>query len=311
VSASAAGELGGVWNIVPTPFAPDGALDLPSLRRLTDFVAGTGVDGMTILGFMGEAHKLSDAERTVVIETTLDRAAGRLPVCVGVSHAETARAVAFAREASARGAHSLMLAPAAMTDPSDDMVVARYAAVAGATELPIVVQDYPPGSGVVMSVAVIAAIAGALSSCRHLKLEDEPTPPKVRAILAAEPRIRILGGLGASALYEELEAGVVGTMTGFGFPEILVDIVGRYRRGDRTGARTAFERALPLIRFENQPGVNLPLRKHLYRRRGAIAHERVRPPAPTLTVETMAGLDAILHDLGLADGLGPIVEPTT
>ena len=101
MSAPFAVELGGVWNIVPTPFAPDGALDIPSLRRLTDFVAATGVDGMTILGFMGEAHKLSDAERTQVIETTLDRAAGRLPVCVGVSHADTARAVAFAREASA------------------------------------------------------------------------------------------------------------------------------------------------------------------------------------------------------------------
>jgi len=302
-------ELGGVWNIVPTPFDPSGELDLGSLRRLTAFVAASGVDGMTILGFMGEAHKLTDAERTLVIETVLDEAGARLPVCVGVSHAETARALEFSVEASAVGAYALMLAPASAAGSSDDAIRDHYRAVAATTDLPIVVQDYPAGSGVPMSVEVIAAISDELPTCRHLKLEDEPTPPKARMILAADPRIRILGGLGGSALYNELEAGAVGTMTGFGFPEILVDIVSRFRSGDREGALAAYARALPLIRFENQPGINLPLRKHIYRRRGAIAHEFVRPPAPALEPATLVELDAILGDLGLADGLGPIVEP--
>ena len=302
-------ELGGVWNIVPTPFDPEGELDLDSLRRLTAFVAASGVDGMTILGFMGEAHKLTDAERRLVIETVLAEAGDRLPVCVGVSHAETARALDFTAQATRAGAYALMLAPASAAGSSDDAIRAHFRAVAAATDLPIVVQDYPPGSGVAMSVQVIAAVSDELPTCRHLKLEDEPTPPKARAILATDQRVRILGGRGASALYEELEAGAVGTMTGFGFPEILVDIVGRYQAGDRAGALAAFDRALPLIRFENQPGINLPLRKHLYRRRGAIAHEMVRPPAPTLEPATLDELDAILRDLGLAQGLGPIVEP--
>ena len=302
-------ELGGVWNIVPTPFDPAGELDLDSLRRLTSFVAASGVDGMTILGFMGEAHKLTDAERTLVLETVLAEADGRLPVCVGVSHAETARALDFTAEATRAGALALMLAPANAAGSSDAAVVAHYRAVAATTDLQIVVQDYPAGSGIAMSVDVIAAISAELPSCRTLKLEDEPTPSKARAILAADPRIRILGGLGGSALYEELEAGAVGTMTGFGFPEILVDIVRRHRLGDRAGALAAYERALPLIRFENQPGINLPLRKHVYRRRGAIAHEFVRPPAPAVDRGTLVELDAILRELGLAEGLGPIVEP--
>lgn len=110
-------------------------------------------------------------------------------------------------------------------------------------------------------------------------------------------------------LFEELRAGAAGTMTGFGFPEILVDIVSRYRAGDHEGAREAFYRALPLIRFENQPGINLPLRKHIYRRRGAIASERVRQPAPGLDPGTLDELDAILAHLGLAQNLGPVVEP--
>ena len=70
-------------------------------------------------------------------------AAGALPVCVGVTHAATDRAVAFAREAAALGAHSVMLAPPALARPNDAAVLAHYLAVAGAIDLPIVVQDHP------------------------------------------------------------------------------------------------------------------------------------------------------------------------
>ena len=104
-------------------------------------------------------------------------------------------------------------------------------------------------------------------------------------------------------LLEELRRGAAGTMTGFGFPELLVDIVGRFRSGDEAGARATFHRIMPLIRFENQPGLNLAIRKHIYRRRGAIASERLRAPAPALDPGTIADLDAILEALGLADRL--------
>ena len=305
----AGAALQGVWNIVPTPFTPSGELDHGGIARLTAFVMDTGVDGMTILGVMGEAPKLSDAERTRVIETTLGQAAGSLPVCVGVSHASTDRAVAFAREAAALGAHSVMLSPPPLAKPTDAALRRHYVAVAEAIDVPIVVQDFPPSSGVQLSVEFMAALAADIPACRYVKLEDEPSPPKVARLLAANADIRILGGLGGIMLFEELRAGAAGTMTGFGFPEILVDIVRRYRAGDVEGAREAFYRALPLIRFENQPGINLPLRKHVYRRRGALASERVRQPAPALDRGTLDELDAILRHLDLADGLGPIDEP--
>ena len=71
------GALRGVWNIVPTPFLPDGALDVASIPRLVAFVRATGVDGLTILGVLGEAARLGDAERSSVLETALEAAAGR------------------------------------------------------------------------------------------------------------------------------------------------------------------------------------------------------------------------------------------
>ena len=297
-------RLEGVWNIVPTPFTDDGALDVGSLPGLTRFVTGCGVDGMTILGVLGEAAKLSDEERRLVMGGVL-AAAGDLPVCVGISHAATDRSVAFAREAASMGAHSVMLAPPALTRPNDPAVLAHYLAVAGASELPIVVQDHPASSGVHMSVELLATIADRAPACRVVKLEDEPSPPKVGRLLAVAPNVRILGGLGATMLLEELRRGAVGTMTGFGFPELLVDIVTRFRSGDASGAQAAFFRIVPLIRFENQPGLNLAIRKHLYRRRGAMASARVRAPGPSLDAGTIADLDAILAALGLDDRVSP------
>lgn len=291
--------LEGVWNIVPTPFTEDGALDTLSLATLTDFVIGRGVQGMTILGVLGEAAKLSDAERLTVIKGVLDHAAGRVPVCVGVSAPSTARAIGYAREAEARGAHSVMLAPPSLARPNDAALRAHYVAVAEAIDLPVVVQDHPASSGVWMSVELLLGLAEASPRLRVIKLEDEPTPPKAGRLLAADPQLRVLGGLGGEMLIEELRRGCVGTMTGFGYPEVLVDIVGRFRAGDREGATRAFHAACPLIRFENQAGINLPIRKHIYQRRGAIRTAFVRPPGPSLDAATIADLDDLLSRLGL------------
>jgi 4-hydroxy-tetrahydrodipicolinate synthase len=295
-------RLRGVWNIVPTPFGDDGGLDEGSISTLVDFVAGCGVDGMTILGVMGEAARVSDAERERMIEGSLAAARGRLPVCVGVTHAATDRAVAYARDAEARGAQSVMLAPPALSRPNEAALRRHYFAVAEAVSLPIVVQDHPASSGVWMSVEFLASLGAESTKCRVVKLEEEPSPPKVRRLLAANPELVVLGGLGGMMLLEELRAGAAGTMTGFGFPEILVDIVRRFVAGDEAGARAAFYRASPLIRFENQALLNLPIRKLIYQRRGAIASARVRAPGAALDAGTIADLDALLDDLGLPAG---------
>jgi 4-hydroxy-tetrahydrodipicolinate synthase len=295
-------RLQGVWNILPTPFAEDGDLDEASIASLVDFVVGCGVDGLTVLGVMGEAARLSDAERRAVVAAALAAAAGRVPVCVGVTHAATDRAVAYAREAEALGAHSVMLAPPALSRPDDAAVRRHYFAVAEAVDLPIVVQDHPASSGVWMSAEFLASLAGETTKCRVVKLEEEPSPPKIRRLLAANAELAVLGGLGGIMLLEELRAGAAGTMTGFGFPEILVDIVRRFRAGDEDGARDVFYRATPLIRFENQPVLNLPIRKYIYQRRGAIASARVRAPGGPLDAGTIADLEDLLARLELPVG---------
>jgi 4-hydroxy-tetrahydrodipicolinate synthase len=286
--------LQGVWNIVPTPFLPDEELDLASLGTLTDFVVASGVDGMTILGVLGEGAKVSDYERSAIIDATVARAAGRLPVCVTVSAASGHRALGYAREAEVKGAHSVMLSAPPLSRPNDDAVRRHYLRVAEAVpDMPVVIQDLPT-LGVWMSADLIGRMAAEARNLRVVKLEEEPTAPKVGRLLTANPSLRVLGGLGGQMLIEELRRGAVGTMTGFGYPEALVAIMRDWRAGNEAAAVQRFHRWMPLIRFENQQLMNLPIRKRIYMKRGAIASDKVRAPGPTLDDQTMADLDDLL-----------------
>lgn len=291
---------GSIFNITPTPFHDDGTLDLESLRRLTTFTRERGVDGMTILGVLGEADKLTETERDQVITATLEAAGSGFPICVGATHAGTDGCIAYSRRAQQLGAAAVMVAPPRMARVNDAALERHYKAVADAIDIPVVVQDFPPAvGGLLMSTEVIARIGAASPKLRWLKLEDDPSPMKVSQVRAANPDIIIFGGLGGMMFLEELRHGAHGTMTGFAYPEILVDIFTRFTAGDIDGATAVFYKYLPLIRFENQPRINLAIRKHIYHRRGAIASPRARAPYAPVDAETLADLDDILRRLDL------------
>jgi 4-hydroxy-tetrahydrodipicolinate synthase len=288
------GQLQGVWNIVPTPFHDDEEIDHESLDTLTDFVVAAGVDGMTILGVLGEGAKVTDSERSAITNAVIKRADGRVPVCVTVSAPSGHNAVVFAREARAVGAHSVMLSAPPLTRPNDDAVRRHYFRVAEAVpELPVVIQDLPT-LGVWMSADLIARMAAEAPNLTVVKLEEEPSAPKVGRLLAANPDLRVLGGLGGEMLVEELRRGAVGTMTGFGYPEVLVAIMRDWRAGSEDAAVERFHRWMPLIRFENQQLLNLPIRKRIYMKRGAIRSDKLRAPGPLLDEQTIRDLDDVL-----------------
>ena len=296
-----ADSMKGVFNILATPFDQKNHIDIDSLRGLIEFQIDKGVHGLTILGVLGEAAKLSVEERTLVMQTVIEAVAGRIPVVVGTSHQETPTCIALSQDAFAAGVAGVMIAPPIFDKPSDAAVLEFYEEVADAIDKPIVIQDFPPVTNVIMSPDVLVQIAEHIPNARYLKLEDPPLMQKISAIQEQTDRYVIFGGSGGMFFIEELERGAGGTMTGFAFSEILVAIYHAFADGRHVEARTIFDRYLPLIRFESQPEINLTIRKEILCRRGAIAHAAPRQPFAPIDEATREEIGRMFQRVGIAD----------
>jgi len=303
----------GVFPIAVTPFLPDGAIDWTSVDRMVDFYLSCGADGLTILGIMGEAPKMTGEESIAIVRRVVARA-GRAPVIVGVSAPGFAPMRALARASMEAGAAGVMIAPAPALR-TDDQIVTYFADAIGAvgTDVPVVVQDYPLTLGVVMAPGVLRRIFTENPSAVMLKHEDWPGLDKIGALRRwqAEGVLRplsILCGNGGLFLDFEMVRGADGAMTGYAFPDMLVDLVRLHAAGDRTGAQDLFDAHLPLLRYEQQLGLGLAVRKHVLMRRGVIAHEGQRKPGAALNAAGRADVEFLLGRLARHDpraALGP------
>jgi 4-hydroxy-tetrahydrodipicolinate synthase len=294
-------KITGIFNILATPFTADKAVDIPSLRKLVQFQLDTGVYGLTILGVLGEAAKLTVDERRQVMETVVETVNGRVPIVVGTSHAQVETVIALSQAAKDAGAAAVMIAPPRMPNATDDEIIALYQRVADAVDVNIVVQDFPPVNGVIMSAPMLARLAEQIPAARYLKLEDPPLMEKIGEILELTDKFEIFGGLGGMFLLEELGRGASGTMTGFAWSEILIAVFEAFKAGNMAQAEAIFDRYLPLIRFENQPIINLTIRKELLYRRGAMATPLLRDPFVPVSAGTQAEIDWILKRVGIED----------
>ncbi len=296
----------GVYPIAPTPFLDDGRIDTASIDRLVDFYAGCGATGVTVLGQLGEAPKLEHAE-SVAIARQVVRRAGTLPVVVGVSAPGFAAMRALTREVMDAGAAGVMIAPP-NTLRTDDQVVGYYrqAAEAIGEDVPFVIQDYPLTFSVQMAPAVIRRIVEALPSCVMLKHEDWPGLEKIATLRGWEREgamrhIAILCGNGGLFLDYEMERGADGANTGYCFPDMLCDVVRLSAEGRREEAHDLFDAHLPLLRYEQQPGVGLAVRKYVMMRRGLLTSAAQRKPAAPLTAAARGEVDHLLARLARHD----------
>ena len=287
----------GVYLITVTPFTDSGALDLASTDRMVDFCLDCGVTGLTVLGIMGEATKLTAEESTTFVRRVLARVAGRVPVVVGASAPGFAPMRELTESVMALGASGVMVAPPS-TLRSDDQIVAYFEMVSETLgpKVPWVLQDHPVATGVQMSAGVIQRILKNSPACVMLKHEDCPGLAKLSAIRAASERgelrrVSILCGNGGGLfLPEELARGADGAMTGFAYPEMMVGVCRAHAAGDVERAHDLFDAYLPLARYEQQPGIGLAVRKHLLVERGVIASAAVRRPGPKLSAADIADI---------------------
>jgi 4-hydroxy-tetrahydrodipicolinate synthase len=293
----------GIYVISVTPFTEDGAVDWGSLDSLIEFYLGCGVHGITLLGMMGEAQKLSFDESASLVERTLRRVAGRVPVVVGVSAGGVTPLRTLAMRAMDAGASAVMVAPVAGLR-TDDQIFGYYRSVVAALgpDIPLIYQDYPQATAVYLSASLFARMAEAFPSLVMLKLEDCPGLDKLtrirsEAASAGRRRVSILAGNGGLYFPQFLRRGADGAMTGFAYPDMLVQVYERFAAKDAAGAEDLYDRYLPLVAHEQQPGFGLALRKEILRRRGAIACAAARLPGPALTGADRAELDHLLTRL--------------
>jgi len=290
-------KLEGVYSVLPTPFHATGEIDFESLGNVVDLFIDKGVSGLTALGVTSEVARLTESERSAVLKVIVERVRGRVPVVAGATAEGTRICIEYTRAAREAGAAAVMISPPRMPKLNSEAVMRHFSAVADAVpDYTIVVQDYPPISGYAMEPALLVRIAYEIPAARTIKLEDAPTPFKCARIrdLGQGMDIGIFGGLGGVYLLEELISGATGAMTGFAYPEILVDVVRRFRAGDEDGAAEVFYRYVPLMRFEFQEGIGQAIRKEALRRRGVITCADTRAPGAKLDRATLTALDRVL-----------------
>lgn len=287
--------LRGVVPIVPTPFHADGTLDLPGLRRVVDYLVGAGVHGLAVLGVASEVYALTDAERLQVAETAVAQAGGRLPVVAGCSHASGQAAATTARELAAAGADVLMVMPPHFVKPSPPALLEYYALVAGAVDVPLMIQDNPGWTGVEIPVDLYGKLA-RVDGIEYAKVEVPHPPTKMRAV---PDGLTLLGGLAGNWLLEELAAGSQGTMPASLMPQIYVRVWDLWQAGDHAGARALFHRYHPAIRVSAQQSVGFAMVKHLLWRLGVLESPTVRNPLAQLSAADEADLDAVVEELDL------------
>jgi 4-hydroxy-tetrahydrodipicolinate synthase len=280
----------GVYLIAVTPFTDSGALDLASTDRMVDFYLDCGVTGLTVLGIMGEATKLTAEESRLFVKQVLARVAGRVPVVVGASAAGFAPMRELTHSVMELGASGVMVAPPPAVR-TDDQITSYFDMVnetLGA-DVPWVLQDHPVSTGVQMSTGVLLRILKNSPTCVMLKHEDCPGLAKLAAIRAASERgevkrVSILTGNGGGLfLPEELSRGADGAMTGFAYPEMMVGVCRAHAAGNVEKAHDIFDAYLPLARYEQQPNIGLAVRKHIMAERGVIACAAIRNPGPKLS----------------------------
>jgi 4-hydroxy-tetrahydrodipicolinate synthase len=292
-------KMSGISYMMPTPFRGEGDIDFDSIDRLIEFCIAKGADGFTVLGVAGEAAKLSHEERMSVLRHAMGANAKRLQVVVGVSGDDVEEIIELSNSARELGAEGVMIAPHKDWLGSFDIPDKLIEVCSKIKGLEITLQDYPDATGVNMTTDDIVRVVDNVDSISSIKLESLPSPARMEEVIEALPRqCSMVGGLGGLYFFYELQAGAVGAMTGFAFPEILKAIQEAYSDGRHEAARKIYNEALPLLVFEGQPKVGLAIRKETLVRRGIIESAQLRSPSAPLATSTTRGLRELLSSFG-------------
>jgi 4-hydroxy-tetrahydrodipicolinate synthase len=295
-------DMKGVIAIATTPFNNENTIDYESVDSLSEYYLESKVSGVTILGVMGEAHKLNIEEQKLLIKRYIKKLFNSVPVIVGVSNPGLDNLELLSKFSMDNGASGVMISGYNGLK-NDDQIKNYFNQVIDRTQdIPICLQDYPPTTNVYFSESVINNIMESHPSIEMFKHEDCPGHNKLSRLLRyrdsnLNKKFSVFVGNGGLYVPQELERGADGIMTGFAFTEMLVTLYDLFVSDEKEKAEDLFDIFLPLIRHEQQFGIGLGLRKFVLQKRGIIKSLNVRSPGPILTKDDVVEINHLLNRL--------------
>lgn len=287
--------LSGVYPVLPTPFDAAGRPDRAGLQALVRYLLRAGVDGITYPGVASEVAELSLEERVYLTRLVLAEVAGRVPVIVGASTPDAETTLRLVAQLDRTAISALMVAAPAKVAPADQ--AAFFERLAGATGLPLMLQNVPAPSGAGLAPDVVLQVVRAVPQVHYIKEETLPSGQRLSHVLAQAPHsLRgVFGGAGGRYITDELRRGACGTMPAIELAEIHVALFAAHRRGDHDGVRQLFTRMLPILNV--QAVFRWSLTKYVLQQRGLITSRQQRAAGPQLDTQDMADVDAFLADV--------------
>jgi len=241
-------QLHGVLTALATPFAADGSIDHPLLRRLVDRSIDGGVDGVVACGSTGEFAAMTGAERRALVETVVDQAAGRIPVVAQTGAVATAEADELSRHAEAAGASVLMVVAPYYEALTVAETLTYLRTVADSVQIPIMLYNLPAATGVNLTPDLVGALAREVDNIRYIKDTSADMAQAGQLIHRHADVISTFVGWD-SLLLAALTEGAAGVMAGTAnvFPAHLTSIHHALQAGDLDRARREWARIYPLM----------------------------------------------------------------
>nr|WP_207790020.1 dihydrodipicolinate synthase family protein [Sphingosinicella humi] len=283
----------GVYPAATTQFAADSSVDLDATQRVQTALVEDGVDGLVLLGTVGENNSLLPEEKRAVLRGAVEALGGKVPLITGVSELNTDRAVQYAKDAEAIGMTALMVLPAMVYVPTSEELFAHLKAVAEATSLPVMLYNNPPAYRVSIDFETLEKLAD-IPNVVAIK-ESAPDSRRITDVINRfGDRYTIMAGLDDVAL-EAMLLGASGWVSGLtsAFPQESVALIAAFERGDFEEARRIYRWFMPLLHLDSDPDLvqSIKLAEQIMGR----GSERVRMPRLPLSGARRADVIAMVE----------------
>jgi len=237
------GSFGDIVTAMVTPFTAEMQVDYLAFARLADHLLANGSDGLLVAGTTGESPTLSDDEKVSLFRHAVEVAAGRGSVIAGTGSNDTGHSVDLTRRAEDAGVDAVLVVTPYYNKPPARGLRAHFAAVAGATTLPVIVYNIPSRCVVNLPPELLADLAA---------IDNIVAVKQANPDLGESRRLLELCDLGLYAGNDDM-TGAIAAMGGWGCISVASHLVGRRMKELVAAARTGDEARAAAIDGELAP----------------------------------------------------------